>query len=330
VDSCIDSTTGSSVPLSYLTAIGVDPARAVELVVASHWHDDHVRGLSEVVKVCRNAAFVCANVLTQQEFYRYVERYAAGNLAVIGTGVGEFQRVHQILADSVGSRPKSKWAGPDRRLLSIPGNPSRIGCDVWSLSPSDAEYRRFLDLLAREKAQEREPKRRAVAHRPNDASVVLALDWGPASALLGSDLETFHGEDRGWGAIVSSTGRPQGKGTFLKVPHHGGLSAHHEGMWSQMLVDQPISVLTPFSRGTTLPSPDDKSRILGYSPNAYTTARITSRGSRVGVDRAVDKTLAEAKITIRKPPSLGLVRSRFVGGMWVPELFNDACHLSAA
>src|SRR5262245_46838327 len=75
VDSCVESKTEFCVPLTYLQQLGIDPAAAVDLVVASHWHDDHVRGLSDVVKRCTQATFVSANVLTGREFYQYVERY---------------------------------------------------------------------------------------------------------------------------------------------------------------------------------------------------------------------------------------------------------------
>jgi beta-lactamase superfamily II metal-dependent hydrolase len=327
VDSCIESKTGLPVPLTYLKQLGVDPASAVDLVVATHWHDDHVRGLSEVVKSCHDAPFVCANVLTSPEFHKYVERITVGNFTSSGTGISEFHRIHQTLADSAGRRRRTLWASADRRLLTLSTSSFGIGCNVWSLSPSDEEFTRFLNFVASDMVTRGQAKRRAVSQRPNETSVVLGLEWGPASALLGSDLESFSGSGRGWGAIVNSTGRPRARATYLKVPHHGGLSAHHEGMWSEMLVDQPMSVLTPFSRGRALPSDEDIHRLRRYSANVYATARVASSASRVEMDRPVSKTLAEAGIKIRKPPALGLVRCRFQNNEWQSELFSDAYHL---
>ena len=47
VDSCIDSD-GTSSALNYLESIGLNPSRDVALIVATHWHDDHIRGMSQL------------------------------------------------------------------------------------------------------------------------------------------------------------------------------------------------------------------------------------------------------------------------------------------
>ena len=44
VDSCLDSRTGAPAALTYLNTLGVDPSVGVKLIVASHWHDDHIGG----------------------------------------------------------------------------------------------------------------------------------------------------------------------------------------------------------------------------------------------------------------------------------------------
>ena len=51
VDSCLFPKTKDKEPISlyYLNQIGVDPS-SVQTIVASHWHDDHIRGLSALVR----------------------------------------------------------------------------------------------------------------------------------------------------------------------------------------------------------------------------------------------------------------------------------------
>src|SRR3989339_631959 len=67
VDSCLDTTTRNPAVLEYFNAIGISAQEAVRLIVISHWHDDHVRGLSDIVSSCPNALVCCSSTLTQAE-----------------------------------------------------------------------------------------------------------------------------------------------------------------------------------------------------------------------------------------------------------------------
>lgn len=317
VDSCIDYDSRTPVSLAYFDAIGVDVASQVDFVFATHWHDDHVRGLSEVIRSCRHASPVFADALTKPEFFRFVARFAHNNQTKLGSGTNEFNQLHQTP-----QRIAWKRAGADRRILLHNG-----GCEIWTLSPSDEEYRRFIGFLGQELPRETAAKRRASAGTTNDCATAILVKWISCAALLGSDLEAHHGSARGWGAVVASAGRPQGRASYLKVPHHGGLSAHHEGMWQELLDSRPISVLTPFSR-SGLPTIDDRRRILSLSSQAFATAR--GRATPVASDTSVKKTLDEAKIRLSRPPGLGLVRCRFQSGRWVPETFGEAHDLASA
>ena len=67
VDSCFDQRRRVQPALAYLRRIGHDPASTVRLVVATHWHDDHIRGLTEVVRTCEAADFYCSSALRPTE-----------------------------------------------------------------------------------------------------------------------------------------------------------------------------------------------------------------------------------------------------------------------
>ncbi|MEO0250326.1 MAG: MBL fold metallo-hydrolase [candidate division WOR-3 bacterium] len=71
VDSCIDSDTNQVSSLQFLRNIGVDPAATVRQVIATHWHDDHVRGLAATLEACPNAEFVCSAALRGREFLEF-------------------------------------------------------------------------------------------------------------------------------------------------------------------------------------------------------------------------------------------------------------------
>jgi glyoxylase-like metal-dependent hydrolase (beta-lactamase superfamily II) len=79
VDSCRVGNAKRPATLEYLESIGVNPAQAVRLIVATHWHNDHIGGLSQIVKSCPNARFVCPAVLASKEFRSLIELQNADN-----------------------------------------------------------------------------------------------------------------------------------------------------------------------------------------------------------------------------------------------------------
>ena len=55
VDSCIDRLTRRPVALDYLEQLQVNITEAVKLIVVTHWHDDHIRGISTVAREAHRA-----------------------------------------------------------------------------------------------------------------------------------------------------------------------------------------------------------------------------------------------------------------------------------
>jgi hypothetical protein len=94
--------------------------------------------------------------------------------------------------------------------------------------------------------------------------------------------------------IINSPLRPAGKASLFKIPHHGSENAHTSGVWSEMLLQNPYAVLTPYENGDTkLPTKKDVERVCSYTTNAYSTA-IIGRKRTVKRDRTVEKTIREA------------------------------------
>ena len=89
VDSCLNRQTGRPVALEYLSSLGVDYRERIRMVVATHWHDDHIRGLSQVVREAEDSEFVCSAALRRSEFIKFV---LAGRNSMIksGSGTDEF------------------------------------------------------------------------------------------------------------------------------------------------------------------------------------------------------------------------------------------------
>lgn len=89
VDSCIEPKSKEIPVLNYLDQIGVESSHAVKLIVASHWHDDHVRGLSTIVETCRSAQFCLSSALRAKEFLTLIAAYSKRTM-MVSSGIKEF------------------------------------------------------------------------------------------------------------------------------------------------------------------------------------------------------------------------------------------------
>ena len=306
----------SPIALNYLQNIGVDPSRAVAMIVATHWHDDHIRGIAHMVQICASATFCCAGVLCDREFLSVVDALEGRHHAAFGSGLREIHRVFSRLRET-GSTPTMAIA--NRHLLA------KGACRIWSLSPDDESFLQFLRAVVRLRPKEGQAETRISSLSPNEVAVVLRVEIGDIAVLLGSDLER-----RGWLRILQDAARPRGTASAFKIPHHGSENADEPGTWQRLLVAEPLALLTPWRRGDrTLPREDDVRRILARTADAYATAKPDG-GSPVHRDRVVERTIRQSGIKLRRTPRMGGIRLRRrirAHTRWAVELFGSACNL---
>ena len=278
VDSCVGAGRRESVALEYLRAIDVLPER-IRLVLATHWHDDHMRGLADLLRLATNARFGCSVAFQTREFARLI---ATADPAFRRSGVDEFASIVGLLSErresnSAGDLGEIAWAFAGRQLLSLSANGRSFPAAIHSFSPSDATVRSALEEISASLPRQGEP-RRVISHRtPNDTSVVLWVSAGSTRLLLGGDLEHRNRPGEGWLAVL--TQHDGVSAMAFKVPHHGSASADCADVWSTMLVSAPIAILTPYSSGVTpLPSPADLRRLTGRTSHLYCTAQPNGTG----------------------------------------------------
>ena len=318
IDSCLDRD-GAPQALRYLESLGIDPAEAVDLIVATHWHDDHIRGISNLVKSCKKATFCCASVLGRKEFLAVAHALEGHHLSVAGSGLRE---IHDIFSQLVSARSKPVLALANRRIFM------KGACQIWSLSPSDSNFLNFLSTIHNMLPEEDKSKARIQSLSPNRVAVALWIKVADIYVLLGSDLEK-----QGWVEILQNTARPNDKASAFKVPHHGSENADEPGVWEQMLDLEPFAVLTPWRRGArNLPSQRDVQRIRSYTTNAYATAKPGSPLlAPVSRSSTVRRTIRESGVKLRRIAiSRGAVRLRRRFGLrtrWQVEKLGSACRL---
>jgi hypothetical protein len=300
VDSCVDAESGRAAVLTYLEQIGVNCATQVALVLATHWHDDHVRGLSEVVQTCEKSRFLCSAALQNGEFLALTQSAVLGAERTT-SGVREFARVLEILRER--KRAGHLQSGPLFASENMIVEEADL-CDVRALSPSSAAIERAMAGIAGMLPEQRRPHLRVAAPSPNEGSVALWVKGASGAALLAADVECQATDDRGWGAIFALSPARSGKAGLVKVPHHGSENAHDDRMWRDLLADNPSAMLTPWSRGARiLPSDSDRGRIIRLAPAAVLVGHRGPRPKRY--EPAVERTLKE--VTQSRHIALGRV-----------------------
>jgi hypothetical protein len=319
VDSCLTSDSEPTA-LAYLRSLGCNPSEAVSLIVATHWHDDHIRGMAELVEVCTNATFCCASALTREEFLAALGALENRPATPTGSGMRELYRVFSQLRER---STTCTYAFSHRRVFN------QHGCEVWSLSPSDKAFDAFLQQIGSLLPRELEAKRWIPSLTPNEAAVVLLIALDDAAILLGADLER-----PGWLEILETYDPRHRRASIFKLPHHGSQDAHEYRVWSEMLSRDPIAALTPWRRGgRELPKETDVDRVLSFTHEAYVTAsrdHLVSKSVRRR-SKAVEKTIRESGARIRSVAhSGGMIRLRKKSNPsadWNVDVFGPACRL---
>jgi beta-lactamase superfamily II metal-dependent hydrolase len=298
VDSCLDPDTRAPVALTYLATIGVALDQVVA-VVATHWHDDHTRGIADVVQACRKATFFCSAALGKKEFFSLVAAAPRLQLkAGAGSGVDEMRRVLLYLKES----KRGIQFSAANQILHRSNTP--VNCVVEALSPSSGTQLRALLAFAPKqfKAMGSVPN-----PGPNESSVALHVTFGKLGVLLGADLEVGTSDAMGWRATVANPRNaahlPAG---IVKVAHHGSEGADHAPAWSKFVAPSAHLALTPFN-SSRLPRPGDIRRLKGRSPFVFHASPAPRK--KLQFDKATERTLGGIKI-LKRLTRMGRIRFR--------------------
>ena len=327
VDSCVRSRGGRSAPLEYLDKLGVDISRDVRLVVATHWHDDHVRGLAQVVRESERAIFCCSSALRGQEFTGLLKARNSVPGSRFSSGVREFA---EIAAVSKQRSSDITWAVSGRRLAHYSHS---IVSSIWTLSPADADVQYALDELASLNTTKPEAVVISSNWNANKASVVLFLETRIGGGiLLGGDLEHLKGlPPRGWHGIIDDDGRPEFRASLFKVPHHGSLTAHCPSVWGAECIREPasidrvmlspgetVSILAPWANADKkLPLASDMDRLRSLSSGVHlTTTAQSAFAPSAGIGDSIAARMAYHSHIVSADPRPGSLRCRFVDGAW--------------
>jgi hypothetical protein len=339
-DSCLYD--GQPVAPEYLQTLGLDPARSIKAIVATHWHDDHCKGLSQMLASAPFAHISIPLALTNREFLQFTARMNKNRTAVAGNKLREFSKIIREIARRREAGLVSFSYAQARTILygldaAVAGH--GLPCQVMAISPAHADTARFMDRIAASMPARRKTKTVVASPSSNDVSVATLVSVGPLAMLLGADLENSGKSNAGWEGVIAAhqTQAFGPRASLYKIPHHGSATAHNTDVWAQLLTANPIAVLTPWQVGKgRLPTLDGARNILKLSPNAFVTSRDarsrTHRGTRPpGVLRFIRENKAIRLRSLVVP--FGAIRFRTLdiqSAQWQCELFGTARGLAEA
>ena len=298
VDSCYNPSTKEILPIEFLKSFAISFDK-VKLVICTHWHDDHITGLSNILELCVNSKFSFAKVNDVEKFIRLVSIDYQKHTTGSNSSTIEFNKCLDI-CDKRGIDPI--YSHPDRLLYSK--QIDNIPVQLFSLSPSDYSTHIF-DLEVAKLIEDLLPSNvKIINQTPNDRSVALLLKIGEHSALFGADLEVKNDRRLGWFDILdnSTTLGTSAKGSYFKIPHHGSENGFHNEIWNILLADKPICTLTPYNKKVKLPTNEmiqkylDLSRSLFITSDRYVKNTPKQRDSKTNkVIKEFNPTLSEIK-----------------------------------
>ena len=291
IDSCINLKTKEPAILEYLLKIGIRPEKDVVQVIATHWHDDHIRGLAKIYEICESAEFLCSDAINHEEFSQLIIAYGTRSMLKSNTsGSDEF---YSILNQLRNRKKFPEFASENSRIYSAGAKNSACSCNIYALSPS--AYSKIKSLKDIKKViPKNETKGRLMPFNANFASIVILIQIENYSILLGSDLENTVDPNSGWNIIINKySSKRYPKASIYKIPHHGSNNADVGDIWAQLLKTNPIAVLTPLKNGgTILPKKSDITRILHNTNQAFITTH-PFKHHRIKREPAVERTLRE-------------------------------------
>jgi len=291
VDSCLNVSRDSPASLEYFNELGVDVAKQVKLVVATHWDDDHIRGLSDILAAADSATFACSQALRCEEFFKVVFSGDDAKFIEDTSNVKEFSEIIKILQSRAKGRYAASpvWASNTKTLYSTTTPRPTV---VTALSPSDHTITDSQVHFAKLLPKTGTPLRRVPSQIPNNLSVVLLVHNDMNSFLLGGDLQTVADPYRGWNAILSCQLRPQRSSGVIKIAHHGSHNGDHDGIWESLVDRDGVGMIAPFVNGSVqLPKETDLERLRAKTANLYCTAYPPTKNPPKR--KIVDLTLSE-------------------------------------
>lgn len=330
VDSCTDPTNGKCLPLEFLSMRGVNLANDVKLIICTHWHDDHIKGISEILRKCTSSNFSMAKANDINKFLRLVG--LDSKLSQYEETESSFYEINECIEIIKERKLTVIRSGQDRTLYTH--NENGINATIQSLSPSDKVMNDFDLEISTLITEFGASNRKIQTQSPNEKSVVLLINVNNHNVLLGADLEESSDPQKGWAAIVENSQCIKNiQSDFFKIPHHGSKTAYNKKVWDDLISSDSVACLTPCCR-SKIPKEDMILKYLSHTDNLYSTSSIFNERARPKPrEKRLQKAIQRFNPTVREIKFkygvvIGSLDVSEQGGKWEVTTIGEAIKIS--
>lgn len=330
IDSCINPVTKAPLVLEYLKELNVDIANDVKLILCTHWHDDHIKGLSEVLEECTNASFALLRINDIKKFCLFLSfEHNKEQVIPQSNSTSEIFKVFKIIKKR---KIQPRFASCDRILYSL-NLDGYCDIEVISLSPSDFSVQNFDNEISQLISEFSSSNKKIIAELPNSKSIVLLLKFGKYCAILGADLEVNIDNRIGWLSILNNSQAIRNKSSYFKISHHGSQNGYHNRIWKEIISESPVATLTPWNLNTKLPTIEMLQKYCSHTDKLYMTSPVVNNKQK---KRSWEETKMIEKLgykLVEVKFSKGIIRSRLFllddESTWETTIIDSAFHVNS-
>lgn len=242
VDSFINPISKEPAALTYLYGLGLDPREVLKTIIITHFHEDHIRGMSEIIKKAHPNASICfPDALTTNEAINY---YVA--LDVLN-GYESISKVREMISVLDYLEQNERYPIRINQNKLIFENNSHV---ITALSPSDYDSYLANKKFIHEVTNTPKCSFSASKENPNHFCIAISIQNKNSGKciLLGGDLEVCDNSNSGWTSALASIKAPSKRSIeIFKIPHHGSDTAYHIDTWENYVIDDALAMLTTFA-----------------------------------------------------------------------------------
>ena len=287
IDSCLNPESKQPIALDYLTTLGVDVETQVIGILITHWHADHIEGASILLRECKNATLYHSEALSSDEALNLAALYKKDIFSNTDKEIREFASIIQFLFKT----KERERLDPVKARHTFFDYRNGTHTRMVALSPSSAAVTQAISNLITITPKDGSSRtRNIVPQSENINAVAIHFSYGVFSAVLGSDLEVTTNSTTGWTAVFNSNiivDLSLPASSLYKVSHHGSETGHHDKIWSDLLVDKPLSITTTYLR-SGLPNENNIKRVVSKS-SEFIVTRDPKSSKKTKRDSMVDR-----------------------------------------